>query len=845
MKNESTRKKINVDKPNYSSIWAYKQEDDGVLKLALFKDSTPLDITGQTIKLGAKRPNNSIIELTEGFKINNNELDIKLKNNILAVPGIVECDLEITDEVGRMTTASFYLTINKKITGEDNLNASNDISAINKIVEEVLAKGKELDSNIKVLVEQANKKITAIDTALNQKLNEMQADYNSLQKIIIDENQAANLQNQVNKTNAQLDTKAKKVDLEVERKRIDLLTKVENGETEGNTELLDIRVGANGVSYETAGDSVRRQFLELDSKIQGGELLTVTQSGTYFDNFENIANNEINVSSSLDTNVFSYRKNLAPFEYLSHYSQITIDEITDEYIIATFPPDVAWLNIKLKPFYLQAGNYVFTREVEYLKGTPVKNAFTVYMDYSTDGTSYSSDKRITIPDNVNSTTSVSTDAGWRNVTIHLMGTPFTTETQVKIHKFGCFKSDASDYGDYEKYVGEHKKGTNVKITKFDDIKIYTDNEVTVSYQTKQNKTLSLDELRLVTSKNVEDISQLKEDLKNVGNNDNKTNMVVAIGDSLTAGTGSNTNKPTSDTNSDVSYPAVLSRLTGIETINAGVGGEPSWMIEARQGGGNINVLPFTIPSTKTAVRVYLSGGETNYYYNASQKKWTYEENNLSYNIGISENSRTNPCYIDGVEGTLSRELISSGNADPETGETVQTNTYAYYFTRNQEGEEKVINTPKALITNLAKNYKNAIQIIWCGQNDAPLHDGSYVTQIGCENRIQNMINHLEHDKYIIMDLPSGNNADTTERVITFTQKFGKHYLNIREFITKYGLTIVNNLGANITLSSQDSTDIGNGKIPSCFRTDGVHGNYWYYQIVAKAVYEKGKDLGYW
>ena len=107
-----------------------------------------------------------------------------------------------------MTTASFYLTINKKITGEDNLNASNDISAINKIVEEVLAKGKELDSNIKVLVEQANKKITTIDTALNQKLNEMQADYNSLQKIIIDENQAANLQNQVNKTNAQLDNKA-------------------------------------------------------------------------------------------------------------------------------------------------------------------------------------------------------------------------------------------------------------------------------------------------------------------------------------------------------------------------------------------------------------------------------------------------------------------------------------------------------------------------------------------------------------------------------------------------------------------------------------------------------------
>lgn len=211
MRNESIRKIINVDQPNRIPIWSFKQEDDGVLRLSLFKGSTLLDITGQTIKLGAKRPNNSIIELTDGFEINSNELDIILKNNILAIPGIVECDLEITDVVGKMTTASFYLTVTKKMTGEDNLDASNDISAINKIVAEVLAKGKELDSNIKVVVEEANKKITAIDTALNKKLNEMQEDYNSLQRIIINENQAANLQNQVNQTNAQLETKANEI----------------------------------------------------------------------------------------------------------------------------------------------------------------------------------------------------------------------------------------------------------------------------------------------------------------------------------------------------------------------------------------------------------------------------------------------------------------------------------------------------------------------------------------------------------------------------------------------------------------------------------------------------------
>ena len=79
MRNESIRKIINVDKNNYSPIWTFKQEDDAVIKLALFKDSTLLDITGQTIKLCAKRPNNSIVELSDGFVINNNETMKKVR----------------------------------------------------------------------------------------------------------------------------------------------------------------------------------------------------------------------------------------------------------------------------------------------------------------------------------------------------------------------------------------------------------------------------------------------------------------------------------------------------------------------------------------------------------------------------------------------------------------------------------------------------------------------------------------------------------------------------------------------------------------------------------------------
>ena len=195
MKNNVNRKNINVDKQNIIPLWNFKQEDDAILKLALYKGAIPFDITGQTIVLGAKRPNNSVVEQTDGFTISGNEIDIALKNNILAVNGSVELDLQITDVNGKLTSASFFITVSKKVLGENNLNASNDISAINQLVADLQAK-----------TEEVNNAISTIEPKANQLMNDIQTDYNSLQKIIIDENQAANLQGQITDLGSQLDT---------------------------------------------------------------------------------------------------------------------------------------------------------------------------------------------------------------------------------------------------------------------------------------------------------------------------------------------------------------------------------------------------------------------------------------------------------------------------------------------------------------------------------------------------------------------------------------------------------------------------------------------------------------
>lgn len=55
-------------------------------------------------------------------------------------------------------------------------------------------------------------------------------------------------------------SKANQLDLNTLKSRVDLLTQTPSEETEGNAELIDIRVGADGKTYPTAGDAVRSQF---------------------------------------------------------------------------------------------------------------------------------------------------------------------------------------------------------------------------------------------------------------------------------------------------------------------------------------------------------------------------------------------------------------------------------------------------------------------------------------------------------------------------------------------------------------------------------------------------------
>ena len=579
----------------------------------------------------------------------------------------------------------------------------------------------------------------------------------------------------------------------------------------------------------------------LNGTSSGSEETSI--KGTEFSSFQGIeSGSSLTLTASSSFTAFSHGKNYLPFSIGSYDNNLTTVSEDSESITLQIKGGNTFKHFKLSPIFLKAGTYTVSLTTTKVSGDDIANAGVMYVftgdTQETQGTQLKVGK---------SPTTITLDADkWVMLDVYMnTNSSFTNDTVYKFSNFQIEKS--SSFTSYEKYSGTSKTGTSVSFAYTSGMEIYTTTEVILKY-TKTGSQLSMS------------YAQVLEAVASIETSSNPK-TVVAYGDSLTSGTGNDVGKPSSESNSDNSYPAVLGRKlgSGYTVINAGVGGEPSWMIAARQGGMPVEVLPATIPATKTSVRVYLKGMEQDAYYNKDTSKWTYLENALSYNIAVDGNANINPVKINGIEGTLTRVLLTSGSSDPTTGETVQSNTYAYYFTRSTAGEASTFTTPKTLITYASENYKDAISIIWAGQNDAPLINGKYFTQVGTEKRIRRMVEHGS-DKYIIMQVPSSSDEKDINNDQAYVQEFGEHYINIRKFICTHCIELCKSLGyeftrdtANTYYSSSEAdptyATVGDsldaGVIPRVLRKDGVHGNYYYYQIVAIAVYERGKDLGYW
>ena len=72
------------------------------------------------------------------------------------------------------------------------------------------------------------------------------------------------------------------------------------------------------------------------------------------------------------------------------------------------------------------------------------------------------------------------------------------------------------------------------------------------------------------------------------------------------------------------------------------------------------------------------------------------------------------------------------------------------------------------------------------------------------------------------------------------ETYGEHYINLREYMSTAGPET-----AGVTITETDRLQMAQGIVPDCLRSDNVHYNKEGYELVAKLVYERLQELGYY
>lgn len=268
--------KFDINKNLYNTLIA-KQGDtkSRFLLFNLLDGSIPFSLENRSVRVYAVKPDRTevfndliITDAAKGYCI------LELTTQMLAVAGTVKLELMVIEEDKKLTSSIFYMDVKESINSEKAVVSTNEFGAL----------------------------LTALSS-----LNEYD---NYKREIAAARDGEANLLTKVKKIDEQLDNNAKALkmdidaralnkDLIVERNRIDNLSKLQEGSTTGDAEMVDARVGILGNVYNNLGDSIRQQInnimcnnnfsftknvtgsglIEIKKEVYKGQKITITLKG--------------------------------------------------------------------------------------------------------------------------------------------------------------------------------------------------------------------------------------------------------------------------------------------------------------------------------------------------------------------------------------------------------------------------------------------------------------------------------------------------------------------------------------------------------------------------------------
>lgn len=178
--------------------------------LEFYKDlKTPYSLEGARVVVNIAKKDGNIV--TDFMNITGeNKAEYIYPINGLTAVGKSNCTILVYDDNGdRVTFGTFKFRVRADINGD--VESTTEYPVLNKLISDVDVLNQDVNSAEALrIVEENHRKSNEVERKNNENdrvktFNDIKNEYSSIKGIMIDENNAANLQNQINKTNSDLD----------------------------------------------------------------------------------------------------------------------------------------------------------------------------------------------------------------------------------------------------------------------------------------------------------------------------------------------------------------------------------------------------------------------------------------------------------------------------------------------------------------------------------------------------------------------------------------------------------------------------------------------------------------
>ena len=214
-----------------------KQADNlsRVLRCQLINNGKPINLKGSQLLLYVIKADfkqcviNGVIN--EG---KTGVVDFELTEQSLILAEEIQCEIVKIDEGDVLLSFPiFKIGIDGALYDNELVESTNEFSALTALISNVASWENRFVGECERIKEKFDGKIDEVNTQLSQVNSE----------------------------------KANKSDLEIQSKRIDNIIALPDGSTTADAELVDIRIGIDGVNYKSAGDAIRSQLITLGNNL--------------------------------------------------------------------------------------------------------------------------------------------------------------------------------------------------------------------------------------------------------------------------------------------------------------------------------------------------------------------------------------------------------------------------------------------------------------------------------------------------------------------------------------------------------------------------------------------------